>query len=102
MILSRNSATCFISPSLYPLVVQAGVPRRMTPGLAADLSPAIVFLFRVTFVWLHADSTFDPVRFKDLTFQSTMWLSVPSVTSVCPFYFKASAKALAFALICLL
>jgi len=39
-----------MSYSLYPQVVAAGVPSLMPPGFAADLSPAIVFLFRVTFV----------------------------------------------------
>ena len=82
--------------------MQAGVPRRMPPGFAAEVSPAMVFLLRVTLVWLQADSTFEPVRLRDRTFQRMMWLSVPSVTSLWPLDFKASARAQALALIYLL
>ena len=83
-------------------MVQAGVPSRMPPGFAAEVSPAMVFLLRVTLVWLQADSTFEPVRLSDRTFQRMMWLSVPSVTSLWPLVLRASARARALALICLL
>ena len=62
MISSINPPTYFISLSVYPLVVTAGVPILTPPGVTADLSPIIVFLFSVMCTASQAFSTFDPVN----------------------------------------
>ena len=44
--LSKKSTIFIKSVSLKPLVVKAGVPNLIPPGIKADLSPGTEFLFR--------------------------------------------------------
>ena len=101
MALSKKAPTSFMSLAVYPLVVTAGVPILTPPGVTADLSPIIVFLFKVICTASQAFSNLDPVKPKGLTSRRSKWFSVPLVTSLCPLLIKSSAKVLALSLTCL-
>jgi hypothetical protein len=50
-----------MSFSLKPLVVKAGVPNRIPPGLKADLSPGTVFLLQAIDISSSTFSARDPL-----------------------------------------
>merc|ERR1712217_499697 len=94
--LSRNSAIFLKSSSVHPLVVIAGVPMRTPPGDRAEASPCTAFLFNDIEAASHTFSTLDPVRPCGRKSQRIKWLSVPSLASLWPLAFSASASDFAF------
>uniref|UniRef100_A0A6B0U405 Putative secreted protein n=1 Tax=Ixodes ricinus TaxID=34613 RepID=A0A6B0U405_IXORI len=77
-----NSATMAMSCSLSPLVVRAGVPSRMPPGLRALLSPGTVFLLQAMDMSSSTRSARDPLSPVGRRSTQTRWLSVPPDTQV--------------------
>ena len=77
-------------------MVSAGVPNRMPEVYQAPFGSAGTELRLVTTpASSSADSACRPVRPNDDTSSSTMWLSVPPVTSLAPRDRKPSASDLA-------
>ena len=80
-----SSATLSNSSWPKPRVVSAGVPSRTPEVYHAPLGSLGTELRLVTTpASRSANSAWRPVRPKDETSSSTMWLSVPPVTSVTP------------------
>ena len=91
-----SSATWSNSSLPKPRVVSAGVPSRMPEVYQAPLGSAGTELRLVTTpASSSADSAWRPVSPNDVTSSSTMWLSVPPVTSLAPRVRKPSASDLA-------
>ena len=82
---TTSSATRSNSAAPKPRVVSAGVPNRMPLVYQAPLGSAGIELRLVTTpASSSADSAWRPVTPNDVTSSSTMWLSVPPVTSRAP------------------
>src|SRR6202035_2818394 len=93
---TTNSATRSKSAAPKPRVVSAGVPNRMPLVYQAPLGSDGMALRLVTMPESSsADSACRPVTPNDCTSSSTMWLSVPPVTSRAPRRKNPSASALA-------
>ncbi len=91
-----SSATWSNSAAPKPREVSAGVPTRTPEVYQAPFGSAGTELRLVTMPdSSSADSACRPVRPKSLTSISTMWLSVPSVTSFTPRFIRPSASVLA-------
>src|SRR6476469_1201213 len=91
-----SSATRSNSAAPKPRVVHAGVPNRMPLEYQAPLGSLGIELRLVTTPESsNADSACRPVSPNEVTSSSTMWLSVPPVTSRAPRLRNPSASALA-------
>ena len=95
--LCKKAATVSMSASSMPLVVKAGVPSLIPPGVRADLSPTTLFLFVVMCIKSKIFSTLEPVRPWGLKSHITRWVSVPAVISFSPLASIAAARARALA-----
>lgn len=60
--LHKKPAMTYMSSSFMPLVVRAGVPSLIPPGVTALLSPTTEFLFVVMCIISKIFSTLEPVR----------------------------------------
>ncbi len=94
-------ATSFISSSLKPRDVIAGVPIR-TPEVTNGFSGSngIAFLFAVMCTSSNKASASLPVRFSERTSNNNRWLSVPPETVLIPSASSASPKTFAFVMTC--
>jgi len=100
MQVSMYLAILLKSSSPSPRLVMAGAPIRMPMGVRADLSPGVVFLLHAMFTFSRTASTRAPSRLCGFRSRRTMWLSVPSVTSLYPSSLKLTSSALAFLMTC--
>ena len=72
------------------------VPILIPEGFIADLSPGIVFLLAPIFKWVNKASILVAVSPVFLMFQTTIWFSVPPVTTSNPLSYKLCANYFAF------
>mmetsp|Transcript_7177 Transcript_7177/g.12489 ORF Transcript_7177/g.12489 Transcript_7177/m.12489 type:complete len:210 (+) Transcript_7177:160-789(+) len=94
---SKNSATFAKSSSVNPREVRAGAPIRIPPGVKAEVSPGIVFLFVAMQASSRTRSTRAPsIPRDDFRSTKTKWLSVPPLTRAYPNLLSSSAKRALF------